>query len=152
MSDCEFNIYFSYNASLCDGDPLVFEICKKVKESDLTTYSWKAHRPFVERRNNVKFTLASLKKRLLILFQLFSEKSGLKNYDFNNFFVKKELWFCIFYSFLNDWAVLCVVVCTVHLTVCYYHVTHAFQSESTPYSCLNVKETLARKKEKIWSF
>ena len=26
------------------------------------------------------------------------------------------------------------------LTVCYYHVTYMFQSESTPYSCLNVKE------------
>ena len=25
------------------------------------------------------------------------------------------------------------------LTVCFYHVTYAFQSESTLYSCLNVK-------------
>ena len=31
-----------------------------------------------------------------------------------------------------------------HLTVCSYHVTYAFQSESTLYSCLNVKELLAR--------
>ena len=30
------------------------------------------------------------------------------------------------------------------LTVCTYHVTYAFQSESTLYSCLNVKELLAR--------
>ena len=29
------------------------------------------------------------------------------------------------------------------LTVCYYHVTYAFQGESTLYSCLNVKELLA---------
>ena len=28
-------------------------------------------------------------------------------------------------------------------TVCFYHVTYAFQSESTLYSCLNVKELLA---------
>ena len=28
-------------------------------------------------------------------------------------------------------------------TVCSYHVTYAFQSESTLYSCLNVKELLA---------
>ena len=27
-------------------------------------------------------------------------------------------------------------------TVCSYHVTYAFQSESTLYSCLNVKELL----------
>ena len=39
----------------------------------------------------------------------------------------------------------------VFLTVCYYHVTHAFQSESTLYSCLNVKELLARSRRKIWS-
>ena len=30
------------------------------------------------------------------------------------------------------------------LNVCSYHVTYAFQSESTLYSCLNVKEVLAR--------
>ena len=28
-------------------------------------------------------------------------------------------------------------------TVCYYHVTYTFQSESTLYSCVNVKELLA---------
>ena len=26
------------------------------------------------------------------------------------------------------------------MTVCYYHVTYAFQSETKVYSCLNVKE------------
>ena len=36
------------------------------------------------------------------------------------------------------------------LTVC-YHVTHAFQSESTLYSCRNVKELLAGNRRKIWS-
>ena len=30
------------------------------------------------------------------------------------------------------------------VTVCYYHVTYAFQSKSTLYSCLTVKELLAR--------
>ena len=33
--------------------------------------------------------------------------------------------------------------------VCSYHVTHAFQSESTLYSCLNVKELLARSRREI---
>ena len=37
-----------------------------------------------------------------------------------------------------------VLICTVHLTVCYYHVTYSFQSESTLYSCMNVKELLFR--------
>ena len=32
----------------------------------------------------------------------------------------------------------------VYLIVCYYHLTYAFQSESTLYSCLNVKEPFAR--------
>ena len=36
-------------------------------------------------------------------------------------------------------------------TVCYYHVTYEFQSESTLYSCLNVKELLARSRRYIWS-
>ena len=35
------------------------------------------------------------------------------------------------------------------LTVCFYHVTYAFQSESTLYSCLNVKELLARSRREI---
>ena len=36
------------------------------------------------------------------------------------------------------------------LTVCSCHVTYAFQSESTLYSCLNVKELLAWSRRKIW--
>ena len=37
------------------------------------------------------------------------------------------------------------------LTICYYHVTYAFQSQSTLYSCLNAKELLARNRREIWS-
>ena len=37
------------------------------------------------------------------------------------------------------------------LTVCSYHVTYAFQSESILYSCVNVKELLARNRREIWS-
>ena len=36
------------------------------------------------------------------------------------------------------------------LTVCSYHVTYAFQSGSTLYSCLNVKELLAPNRHEIW--
>ena len=39
----------------------------------------------------------------------------------------------------------------VLLTVCSYHVTYAFQTESTLHSCLNVKELLARSRREIWS-
>ena len=35
------------------------------------------------------------------------------------------------------------------LTVCSYHVTYAFKSESTLYGCMNVKELLARNRHKI---
>ena len=38
---------------------------------------------------------------------------------------------------------------SIHLTVCSYHVTYAFQSESTLYSCLNVKELLAQSRREI---
>ena len=36
-------------------------------------------------------------------------------------------------------------------TVCFCHVTYVFQSESTLYSCLNLKEILARYRCEIWS-
>ena len=36
-----------------------------------------------------------------------------------------------------------------YLTVCSCHVTYAFESESTLYSCLNVKELLARNRRDI---
>ena len=36
-------------------------------------------------------------------------------------------------------------------SVCSYHVTFAFQSESTLYNCLNVKEPLARSRREIFS-
>ena len=36
-------------------------------------------------------------------------------------------------------------------SLCYYHVTYAFQSESTLYICLHVKDLLARSRRKIWS-
>ena len=52
---------------------------------------------------------------------------------------------------LNDGVVLWVLISTVHLTVCSYHVTYAFQSESALYSCLNVKELLPRSRHEIWS-
>ena len=39
----------------------------------------------------------------------------------------------------------------VHLTVCYYHVTYEFQSESTLYSLPNVKKPLAQSRHLVWS-
>ena len=42
--------------------------------------------------------------------------------------------------------VLWVIICMVHLTLCYYQVTHAFQSESKFFSCLYVKELLNQNK------
>ena len=36
-------------------------------------------------------------------------------------------------------------------SVCYYHVTYAFRSDSTLCSCLNVKELLVRNRRDIWS-
>ena len=44
---------------------------------------------------------------------------------------------------------LCKLLKMLLITVCFYHVTYAFQSESTLYSCLNVKELLARSRREI---
>ena len=52
---------------------------------------------------------------------------------------------------VRNWAVLWVLTCSVHLTVYYYHVISAFQSESTLYSCLNVKELFTQNRCDIWS-
>ena len=35
-----------------------------------------------------------------------------------------------------------------YLTVCYFHVTYTFQSESTPYNCPNVKGTPSSKQSR----
>ena len=40
---------------------------------------------------------------------------------------------------------------TIFIAVCYYHITHMFQSESTLYICLNVKEVYAWNKRIAWS-
>ena len=37
------------------------------------------------------------------------------------------------------------------IDLCSCHVTYAFQSESTLYSCLNVKELLVQSRHEIWS-
>ena len=47
--------------------------------------------------------------------------------------------------FCGYWLILTVKL----LTVCSCHVTYAFESESTLYSCLNVKELLARSRREI---
>ena len=50
-----------------------------------------------------------------------------------------------------------VNLCCEYLSVryiwllCSYHVKYAFQSESTPYSCLNVTELFPRSRQEIWS-
>ena len=50
---------------------------------------------------------------------------------------------------LNDWAVLWVLVCTVHLTVCYY--VTSFRVNLHSIDCVNVKELLPRSRRRIWS-
>ena len=46
-------------------------------------------------------------------------------------------------------SIFLVFVWRPFLFVCFYHVTYEFESESTLYSCLNVKELLARSRRHI---
>ena len=55
----------------------------------------------------------------------------------HNYLVRK--WILKHFSQTNL-HVFWVLICTVHLNVCSYHVTYAFQGKSTHCSCLNVKE------------
>ena len=52
---------------------------------------------------------------------------------------------------MNNWP---IVKTTIKQSVCSCHVTYAFRSESTLYSCLNVKEAdvLAWSRREIWRF
>ena len=50
----------------------------------------------------------------------------------------------------SDWTVFSLLICTVHLLVCSFHVTYAFQSDSTLYNCLNIKELPPRRRRQIW--
>ena len=44
-----------------------------------------------------------------------------------------------------------VLLCMVHLTVWYCHVTYAFRTKSTLYSSPNVEESLARSSREVWN-
>ena len=61
------------------------------------------------------------------------------------FYISKNISSYTFVAFLKSPKAFSV------LTVCSFHVTYAFQSESTLYSCLNFKELLARNRREIWS-
>ena len=48
-------------------------------------------------------------------------------FSLKNNFQKLQFRKILIVFFVNDWAVLWVLICTVHLTQCFYHVTYAFQ-------------------------
>ena len=53
---------------------------------------------------------------------------------------------------LAKWAVLWALICTVHLTVCYYHITYEFQSESALYSLPECRGTPCSKQAPYLKF
>ena len=61
---------------------------------------------------------------------------------FDNIIIFGTVWYFYVGSYWNSFGAV---------TVCSYHVTYAFQSESTVYSCLNVKELLSQNRREIWS-
>ena len=50
----------------------------------------------------------------------------------------------------REWCLFYFMSKSKFLSVCSYHDTYAFQSESRLYSCLNVKELLDRNRCEIW--
>ena len=72
----------------------------------------------------------------------------------------RECWCMYVVYVIHRWCIIwCIIEKTFSmkrtintlLVVCSYHVMYAFQNESTFYSCLNVKELLARNRHDIWS-
>ena len=107
-----------------------FEFAKKIRMPNLAKTlgyikwcSWSSPRPIVNPRNSISTTV----RRSAV------DLENLKPYRISE---KRP--------HLSRWS-------TMLLTVCSYNVTYAFQSESTLYSCLNVKELLALNRGKIWN-
>ena len=63
-------------------------------------------------------------------------------------FVDEVKYFSLIYAWKK--TLFNIFVTRVYLTVCSYHVTCTFQSESTLYSCLNFKELFAQKRCSIY--
>ena len=57
---------------------------------------------------------------------------------------------CMFVKYAWKKRLFHICVARVYLTVCSFHVTCAFQSEFTLFSCLNFKERFARNKRGIY--
>ena len=70
-----------------------------------------------------------------------------------NHFPPRTFFFHPFSPLINYWVKFSIRVWSdiLMLAVCSYHVTYAFQSESTLYSCVNVTDILARSRREIWS-
>ena len=70
-----------------------------------------------------------------------------------NPFPPRTFFFHPFSPLINYWVKFSIRVWSdiLMLAVCSYHVTYAFQSESTLYSCVNVTDILARSRREIWS-
>ena len=66
-------------------------------------------------------------------------KRSSKDFNFNICFTFLPVLDCTFLQ--EHWRV----------AVCYNHVMYSFQIESTRYSCLNLKERLARNRGDIWN-
>ena len=65
-------------------------------------------------------------------------------------FVDEVKYFSLKYAWKKILTLFNIFVTRVYLTVCSYHVTCTFQSESTLYSCLNFKELFAQKRCSIY--
>ena len=79
-------------------------------------------------------------------FQRVQPEVFLGNFQFFDKFQYRANFYLLWPTLLSEFAQM-----NCALTVCSYHVRYAFQSESTLYSCLNVKELLARSRSEIWN-
>ena len=55
----------------------------------------------------------------------------------------------ILITYITHIIYITLITYITHITLCSCHVTYAFQSELTLYSCVNVKELLARSRQHI---
>ena len=93
-------------------------------------------------------------QKTLHAFGLSYEASALSSWRYSNKIIKSHIsgatsLKCYLGRELFE-PIMIIVWFLCKLDFTFFHVMYAFQSESTPYSCLNVKELLAQSRHKIW--
>ena len=104
--------------------------------------------------HNIRTTSEIIIKETFILYTIFQSPKKPNTEWHTSITIKQEnIWYLELENTESLWKIFKyeIIWITLRITLCSYHATYAFQSESTLYNCLNVKELLARNRRENWS-